>query len=108
MKKGIEKVTSDIESSREKYIEKRETEIDKWNVELEKLEAKIMAAGIDAKAKLEHKDHVQFIRHKCDDAKKKLSEIQSADNETWEDLKGGLESIWTNVTDGFDKVRAKF
>jgi predicted nucleic acid-binding Zn-ribbon protein len=108
MKIGINNVTGDIMNSKEKYVEKRVAEIDKWTDELQGLEAKITAAGKDVKAKLEHKDHVQSLRQKCDDAKKKLSEIESADNETWEDLKGGVESIWMSISDGFQKVKAKF
>ncbi len=104
----MKKDTKDIESSKGKYIEHRTAEIFKWNAELKDLEAQIKAAKIDATAKLEHDHHVLDLRQKCDDAKKKLSEIQSSNNETWEDLKDGLESIWTNVNDGFQKAKAKF
>ena len=104
----MKKDTKDIESPKGKYIEKQEAEIDKWNDELQNLEAKVKAAKVDAKAKLEHDHHLSDLRQKCDDAKKKLSEIQSTENETWEDLKDGMESIWANVNDGFQKARSKF
>jgi predicted nucleic acid-binding Zn-ribbon protein len=98
----------DRESPKGKYIEKQEAEIKKWKDNLKELQDKITLATVDAKAKVEHSDHLQDLRKKCDDAKKKLSEIKSSENEAWEDLKGGLESIWANVSDGFQKVKAKF
>jgi predicted nucleic acid-binding Zn-ribbon protein len=104
----MKKATKNNESPKGKYIEKQEAEINKWKDTLKDLEDKITLAEIDAKAKLEHSDHLQDLRQKCEDAKTKLSEIKSTNNETWEDLKGGLESIWTNVSDGFQKVRGKF
>jgi predicted nucleic acid-binding Zn-ribbon protein len=95
-------------SAKEQYVEKRQAEIDKWNAELEDLEAKITAAGADAKAKLEHEEHINALRQKRDEAKAKLAEIQTAGDDTWEDLKDGAESIWTSIKDGYEKVASKF
>lgn len=103
----MKKDAKDIDSPKGKYIQQQTAEIVKWNAELEDLEAQVKSAKIDAKAKVEHDHHVLDLRKKCDDAKKKLSEIQHTDNETWEDLKSGLESIWTSVNDGFKKAKAK-
>ncbi|GAK56189.1 hypothetical protein U27_03151 [Candidatus Vecturithrix granuli] len=97
-----------IASAKEQYVEKRQAEIDKWNTELEDLEAKITAAGADAKAKLEHEEHISALRQKRDEAKAKLAEIQAAGDDTWEGLKDGVEGIWTSIKDGFDKVASKF
>ncbi|MDY0094157.1 MAG: hypothetical protein RBT80_15795 [Candidatus Vecturithrix sp.] len=95
-------------STKEQYVEKRQAEIDKWNAELEDLEAKIKTAGADAKAKLEHEEHISALRQKRDEAKAKLAEIQAAGDDTWEDLKDGVEGIWANIKDGYDKVASKF
>ena len=92
-------------STKDQYVEKGQAEIDKWNAEIENLETKITA---DAKTKLEHEEHMNALRQKRDEAKAKLAEIQAAGDDTWEDLKDGLESIWTSIKDGFEKVKAKF
>ena len=92
-------------STKDQYVEKGQAEIDKWNAEIENLEAKITA---DAKTKLEHEEHMNALRQKRDEAKAKLAEIQAAGDDTWEDLKDGLESIWTSIKDGFEKVKSKF
>ena len=95
-------------STKDQYVEKGQAEIDKWNAEIENLEAKITAAGVDAKAKLAHQEHIAALRQKRDEAKAKLAEIQAAGDDTWEGLKDGLESIWTSIKDGFEKVKSKF
>ena len=103
--KSEEKIT---ESEKDKYVEKRKAEIDKWNDELSDLDAKIEAAGADAKAKLEHKEHVAVLRQKRDEARAKLKEIEVAGDDRWEGLREGLENTWTNIKYGFEKVKAKF
>lgn len=103
--KSEEKMT---ESEKDKYVEKRKAEINKWNDELSDLDARIEAAGADAKAKLEHKEHVAVLRQKRDEARAKLKEIEVAGDDRWEGLREGLENTWTNIKYGFEKVKAKF
>jgi len=95
-------------STKDQYVEKRQAEIDKWNTEIENLEAKITEFGADAKAKLEHEEHMVALRQKRDEAKAKLAEIQAAGDDTWEGLKDGLEHTWTSIKNGFEKVTSKF
>jgi predicted nucleic acid-binding Zn-ribbon protein len=104
----MKSVEDKLKSAKDKYVEKREAQINKWNAELENLDAKITAAGVDAKVKLAHQEHIAALRQKRDAAKAKLAEVQAAGDDTWEDLKDGLESIWASIKDGFEKVKAKF
>ena len=106
--KKKDKIEGKIANTKDKYVEKREAEIDKWNTELEDLDDKIMVTAQDAKAKLEHKEHINALRQKRDEAKVRLAEIKAARDNKWEDLKDGLESFRTSITDGFEKVKAKF
>jgi chromosome segregation ATPase len=95
-------------STKDQYVEKRQAEIDEWNTEIENLEAKITEVGADAKAKLEHEEHMTALRQKRDEAKAKLAELQAAHEDRWEDLKDGLEHTWTSIKDGFEKVSSRF
>jgi uncharacterized protein YhaN len=108
MKSSENSAENKIDYEKQKYVEKRKAQIDKWNDEIEDLNAKIAMADADAEAKLEHKAHVATLRQKRDEARAKLTEIEEADNDRWEDLKDGMENIWTNIKDGFEKVKAKF
>jgi chromosome segregation ATPase len=95
-------------STKEQYVEKRQAEIDKWNTEIENLEAKIKEVSADAEAKLEHEEHIKALHQQRDEAKAKLAELQAAHEDRWEDLKDGLEHTWTSIKDGFEKVASKF
>lgn len=95
-------------SAKDIYVEKRKTEIDNWNAELDSLEAEIAAAGADAEAKIKHKEHVAVLRRKRDEARVKLAEIQAAADDKWESFKDGVEKIWIGVKGDFEKVKAKF
>ncbi len=97
-----------IDDQKDKYVEKRKAQIDKWNDDIEDLNTKITLAEADAEAKLGHKVHVATLRQQRDEARAKLTEIEEADDDRWEDLKEGLENIWTNIRYGFEKVKAKF
>ena len=108
LKSAKDKVEDKIASTKDQYIEKHQAEIDKWNTEIENLEAKITAAGADAKTKLEHEEQMEALRQHRDEARAKLAEIQAAGDDTWEDLKDGLEHTWTSIKDGFEKVTSRF
>ena len=107
--KSAEVMTGDkILSEKEKYIEKRAAEIDKWHDEIEDLDTKIMVADADAKAKLEHKEHLMSLRLKRDEARTRLAEIEAADDDRWEGLRDGLEDFWSSIKYNFEKAKAKF
>jgi predicted nucleic acid-binding Zn-ribbon protein len=108
MKSSEDNVENRIDNEKHKYVEKRKAQIDKWNDEIEDLNARITVADADAEAKIEHKAHVAALRQQRDDARAKLTEIEEADDDRWKDLQGGLENIWTNVKYGFEKLKAKF
>ena len=108
MNSSYDKTETKINSAKDKYVEKQKAEIDKWNDDIEDLNARITAADADNESKLEHKAHVDALRQKRDEARAKLTEIEEAVDDRWEGLKDGLENIWTNIKYDFEKVKAKF
>ena len=93
-------------SKKDQYVEKVKAKFDKWNAELDDLEAKFKEAGADAKS--DYEEHLKALRQHRDKAKVKLAEIQGANEDTWEALKDGLEDIGTALKEGFEKVKSKF
>ncbi len=108
LKRAKDKVADNIASEKDRYVAKFQAEIDALNVEIGNLDSKITAVGIDANAKLAHEEQMNALRQKRDDARARLAEIQAAGDDTWEHLKDGLESMWTSMKGGFEKVKAKF
>ena len=100
--------SSTKDSAKNEYVEKRKAQIDKLNAEIENLAAKTIKTDADAEAKGEHKEHVASLRLKRDEARAKLTEIEAAADDRWEDLKDGVENVWMNLKHGLEKVKAKF
>ena len=90
-----------IESEKEKYVEKRKAQIDKWNVELKELDAKIAAADAVNKAKLEHKEQIAVSPRKARRGQGEIGGDSVGRDDRWESLRDGMENMWTDIKDGF-------
>lgn len=77
MKNTTNKAPGKIVTVKEKKIDKRAAEIEKWNDEIKGLENDVTKAGVEAKAKLKHKDDISNLRQKRDETKARLTEIES-------------------------------
>lgn len=74
----MENAENQTTSAKDKYVEKRKTQIDKLNTVIEDLAAKITKTDTDAEAKRKHKEHVASHRRKRDEARARLTEIEAA------------------------------
>jgi hypothetical protein len=108
MNNTADKTEEKIVSEKDKYVEKRKKQIDKLTTELTDLETKISTADLESKAKLEHKKIIADLSLKRDEARVKLAEIQAAGDTRWEEIKDGLEGVWTSIKYGVEKVKTKF
>ena len=97
MNSSEDKSENKLNSAKDKYVEKQKAEIDKWNDEIEDLNARITAVDANNEATPELKANITALRQKLDEARAKLMEIEEVDGDRWGDLKDGLENIWTNI-----------
>lgn len=93
-------------SKRDEYVEKMKMQLDEWNTKLATLETRASQVKDDAKDKYE--EEMAVIVRKRDEAKGKLSELQGAGEEAWEELKSGMDQAWSSLRESFEKARAKF
>ena len=93
-------------SMKEAYEKKLSAKIDQWGAELDRLQAE--ADEADADAQLEYHKHLEELRSMQDDAKKKLSELQNAGDDAWEDLKAGIEHAWDSLEMAFKSAASRF
>ncbi len=91
---------------RDAYVEKFKAQIDQWNADIEKLEAKAREARADAK--IEHEKKLKEARARRDAAQGKLDELKSASGEAWEDVKQGAERAWSACREAVDNAAARF
>jgi len=95
-----------MSAKRDAYVEKLKVQLDAWNADIDKLEAK--AAQAEAEAKIEYQNQLDELRAKRDDVRDKLSAMQQAGEGAWEDLKEGLENSWEILKMSFNKAKAGF
>jgi len=90
---------------REVYLEKFKAQLDEWNADLERLEAKGRKANADAK--LKYDKEISSIRERMSEARKKAAEIQNANESAWEDLRQGAEDAWNRLKEAVQQAKAE-
>ncbi len=92
-------------SKRDEYVEKLKAQLDTWNAEIDKLEAKARESTADLKSAA--KTSVAAFRRQCDQARQKLTQIQAASENSWKELKQGAEEAWARLKEAFVKARSE-
>lgn len=93
-------------TSRDEYLEKLKSNLDEWNAEIGKMEARAREAQADAKAQYEKQ--LASMREMHADAQKKFAEMQSSTAEAWDVMLKGSEQAWKTWMSAFEDARSKF
>jgi exonuclease VII large subunit len=90
-------------AERAEFIAELKRDLEKFELDIEHLEAKVVAttgeANAEAKAKLEK------LREKCSEAKKKLDAAEDANETTWNAVKDDARRARDELKDSFDTMR---
>ena len=78
----------------------------RWNIERNKFEANAQHAGAEARKKFDDKQK-EFTKIR-NDMKEKISALEVASENAWEDLKDGAEKTWNALSEAFDKASSHF
>jgi len=89
--------------NRDDYVKNLKSKLDQWNADLDTLEDKARGAAEDAKAA--YRGRIDDARKRRDEARQKLTEIESAGEDAWEELKKGTEDAWDRLADGVKKAK---
>jgi len=96
--------------NKDEYLEKLKSQYDewnyKWNIELNKLEAKAQKAETTVKKEYEKK--ISDLYQKRDEMQVKFKELQESGEGAWEDLKDGTEKAWNSLKEAFNKAKSHF
>ncbi|MCJ7753621.1 MAG: hypothetical protein MUP13_03570 [Thermoanaerobaculales bacterium] len=79
-------------ANREEYVTKMKAQLDEWNADLGKLEAKLADASDATKERLE--PYLENVRDARDAAAKKLGELRNSGEASWESLQDDVEHVW--------------
>jgi lipid II:glycine glycyltransferase (peptidoglycan interpeptide bridge formation enzyme) len=92
--------------NREEYVQKLKTQLDQWNAEAAKWEAKAMAAQSTMKA--EYEKQLAAVNSRRDEALYQMKLLQNASHDAWQDMMRGTDEAWKNMHEAFSKARSHF
>ncbi len=93
-------------STRDGYVQKLKAQIDDWNADISKLEAKAGQAAADARIKYEQS--LDSLRAERDQVSNKLEQIQESSEDAWEGFQDSAEDLWERSKAAFAAAKAEF
>jgi hypothetical protein len=93
-------------SNRDEYIEKMKTQLDQWNGEIARWEAR--AKDAQAEARVDFDKRLEAVRQQREDALYQLRLMQSAAGDAWMDMMKGTDEAWARMREAFDKASSHF
>ncbi|MBK9324902.1 MAG: hypothetical protein KBF24_05215 [Thiobacillaceae bacterium] len=93
-------------SKRDEYVEQLKQNLDQWNTEIAKWEAKAKVTKTDLR--IDYEMQLEALRKHREEATAKLKELQASGEEAWNDLVAGADAAWATMRDAFDKATAHF
>ena len=91
---------------REAYVRKLKSQLDQWNAEAAKWEAKAKQAQSTMKA--EYERQLAAVNSRRDEALYRMKLLQNASLDAWQDMMRGTEQAWKNMHEAFSKARSHF
>jgi len=92
-------------SRKDEYVGKMKKQLDDWNKDIDALQAKANQAKADLKATYEKQ--IAELHKARQEAERKLSEIKSAAEDSWENLKGETERTINALKAGVGKFKSQ-
>jgi hypothetical protein len=95
-----------MNDKRDAYVAKLKARLDVWNAELNQLEARTHEVRADVRIK--YQEQADNLRHRRDQAKLKLTEMQNATGNAWEELRRGADDAWHRLEEAGAKAAVAF
>ena len=89
-------------AKRDEYLEKFKAQLDQWNADLARLEAKAQEAQADAR--LRYEAEIEELRQRREDARERMKELERASEDARDDFRKRAEKAWTELDEGFRKA----
>ncbi len=88
------------------YIEKLESKLAEWSVEINKFKEKL--EGPEAKIKDEYHKILEDLHARAENIKIRIRKLEEESGETWEELKYGTDDAWQDMKAAIKKAASKF
>lgn len=93
-------------SKKDEYFAMMESQIRKWDAEVDNLRAKSHQVSAEARTKFE--EQLKVMRASRDTANKKLREMRTASESAWQHMQAGVDSAWASMKNALDKASSQF
>jgi uncharacterized coiled-coil DUF342 family protein len=93
-------------SKKDEYFTMMESQIKKWDAEVDKLRARSAQMSADARDKYD--EQLKAMRANRDAAYKKLQEMRTASESAWQNMQAGMDSAWASMKNALDKASSQF
>lgn len=93
-------------TTRNEYIEQLKNNLDKWNADLAKFEAKARVAKTDLR--IDYEMQLEALRKHREVAAEKLKALQASSEGAWKEVAAGADAAWSAMRDAVDKASAHF
>ena len=93
-------------TKRDQYVEKLKAQLDGWNAEVTKWEAKSRSAQADMR--IEYEKQLESFRQRRNQALEQMHKVQAASGDAWIDLVRGADDAWAKMREAFEKAQSHF
>ena len=93
-------------AKKDEYFAMMESQIKKWDAEVDHLNAKAKQMSADARARYE--EQIKAMRVDRDTAYSKLREMRTASESAWQQMQSGVDAAWTSMKNALDKASSQF
>lgn len=93
-------------TKRDEYVERLKKQLDDWNAEASKWEAKAKAA--QAGMRTDYEKQLAAFRRQRDQALEQMRKVQASSGEAWQELVRGTDDAWAKMREAVDKARSQF
>jgi len=92
-------------STRDEYVRKMHSMLDKGNAEIDALTARMEHA--EAGARAAYQKQIATLRARQDEARAKLESLRNAGEGAWQDMKAGVELAWDAIGEAIESARSR-
>jgi hypothetical protein len=93
-------------TKRDQYVEKLKSQLDAWNADVAKWEAK--SRGAQADMRIEYEKHLESLRRHRDQAVEHMRKLQAETGDAWIDLVRGTDDAWAKMREAFERAQSHF
>ena len=91
---------------KDEYCATMESEIKKWDAEVDKLNAKGKQLSADVRAGYDIQ--LKAMRADRDLAYSKMQEISTANESAWQHMQAGVDAAWTSMKNALNKASSQY